>query len=138
MFLSITVNTWKYGSQIYDILETLADSDVKIINISEGIRFFEEEIEEGNHDNGGEDRTEGKEDNHTIDQHIWLNPVYAKQMVETISTGIQMVDKGNATSYQANTKEYVGKLEVLNQEFQGAESRYFIVQHAAFAYLARR
>lgn len=125
-----------------DVLENLVDSDVKIIDASEGIPFFEEKIEEGSHDNEGEDQTEGKEDNHAIDPHIWLDPVYAKQMVETISTGIQMVDKGNTTSYQANTKEYVGKLEDLDQEFQtafqDAESRYFIVQHAAFGYLARR
>lgn len=118
------------------VLETLSDSDVRIINASEGIAFYEEEA------HAIEDHHEDDGHNHAVDPHVWLDPVYAKQMVETISSTIQAVDPENNTVYQENTVAYVRHLETLDEEFQtafqSAENRIFVVQHAAFGYLARR
>lgn len=127
------------------VLDTLGDSDVKIINASEGIPYFEGEEQEDNHegsDHVEDDHYEGDGHNHAVDPHVWLDPTYAKQMVETISVAIQSVDAENAETYQANADEYASELEDLNQEFETAfknvENRVFVVQHAAFGYLARR
>lgn len=125
------------------VLETLSDSDVTVINASEGIAFYEDNDADHGHDR--DDEEEHHEDeghNHAVDPHVWLDPVYAKQMVETISTAIQSVDSENKTTYQENTAAYVEQLEALDVEFQtafqSADNRVFVVQHAAFGYLARR
>lgn len=125
------------------VLETLSDSDVTVINASEGIAFYEDNDTDHGHDH--DDEEEHHEDdghNHAVDPHVWLDPVYAKQMVETISTAIQSVDSENKTTYQENTAAYVEQLEALDVEFQtafqSADNRVFVVQHAAFGYLARR
>lgn len=125
------------------VLETLSDSDVTVINASEGIAFYEDNDADHGHDH--DDEEEHHEDeghNHAVDPHVWLDPVYAKQMVETISTAIQSVDSENKTTYQENTAAYVEQLEALDVEFQtafqSADNRVFVVQHAAFGYLARR
>lgn len=122
------------------VLDTLVDSDVTVIDASEGIPFYEGDNHDEQEDE--EEHYEGDGHNHAVDPHVWLDPVYAKQMVATISSGIQEVDAENAAVYQANTEEYVKELEKLNQEFQtafaAAENRDFVVQHAAFGYLARR
>ena len=120
------------------VLETLSDSDVEIINASEGIAFYEEE----EHSDEEEEHHEDDGHNHAVDPHVWLDPVYAKQMLETISNTIQAVDPEHNAIYQENTATYVKQLEALDEEFQtafqGAENRVFVVQHAAFGYLARR
>lgn len=125
------------------VLETLSDSDVTVINASEGIAFYEDNDTDHGHDH--DDEEEHHEDeghNHAVDPHVWLDPVYAKQMVETISATIQSVDSENKTTYQENTAAYVEQLEALDVEFQtafqAADNRVFVVQHAAFGYLARR
>ena len=126
------------------VLETLSDSDVEIIDASAGIAFYEEEgqADEGEEHHDDEEHHEDDGHNHAVDPHVWLDPVYAKQMVETISSTIQAVDPENNAVYQENTAVYVKELETLDEEFQAAfqnaENRIFVVQHAAFGYLARR
>lgn len=125
------------------VLETLSDSDVTVINASEGIAFYEDNDADHGHDHDEEEEHhEDEGHNHAVDPHVWLDPVYAKQMVETISTAIQSVDSENKTTYQENTAAYVEQLEALDVEFQtafqSADNRVFVVQHAAFGYLARR
>lgn len=125
------------------VLDTLSGSDVAVIDASEGISFYEEEGHDDEHDHDyEEDHHEGDGNNHAVDPHVWLDPVYAKQMVETISHAIQSVDAENAAVYQENTAAFITELDALDQEFQAAfenaENRVFVVQHAAFGYLARR
>lgn len=134
------------------VLDTLDGSDVKIVDASKGIPFYEgasqaddeHEHEEDHADEHSDEEahSEGDGHNHAVDPHIWLDPVYAKQMVETISEAIQSVDADNADAYQTNTGAYVTVLEKLDQDYQAAfkdaKSRIFVVQHAAFGYLARR
>lgn len=144
VYSSEYMETW-----IPAVLDTLADSDVKVVNASEGISFYGTEDSadhehEEEHDDHEEEQDHHEDDghDHVVDPHIWLDPVSAKKMVETISEEIQTVDEEHAESYQANTAEYLSELDLLNQEFESAfeqsENRVFVVQHAAFGYLARR
>lgn len=117
------------------VLENLLESDVRIIDASKGISFYEEDVdEEGNDNHDGH--------NHVVDPHIWLDPVYASQMVKTISEAMQTVDEEHSDTYEKNAQTYQKELEQLDKEFQeafdGTINRTFVVQHAAFGYLARR
>lgn len=118
------------------VLETLKESDVKIIEAAEDLTFYEAESDDE------EEHTEDDGHNHAVDPHVWLDPLYAKQMVETISSVIQTVDQENREVYQEQTATFVQELETLDEEYQAAfeaaHNRTFVTQHAAFGYLVRR
>lgn len=118
------------------VLETLEESDVKIIEAAEKVPFYEA-------DHGEEEQGENHSGHqHTVDPHVWLDPTYAELMVQTIMDGLKELDQERATEYEANTNAYRLELQQLDQEYQDAfaqaEHRTFVVQHAAFGYLARR
>ena len=83
-----------------------------------------------------------QKENRTIDPHIWLNPILAKQQVANILRGLIQVDPGNAAYFAANAQAYDAKLDVLNQEFvnltANPATRYFVTFHEAFAYFAKQ
>lgn len=113
------METW-----VPDMLTSLEDSDVQIVEAAEGIDLLKE----------------GKLN--TVDPHVWLDPVYAQSMVATISAAMQEADLEHANTYLENTEKYIQELVQLDQEYQqalgAAVNRTFVVQHAAFDYLARR
>ncbi|MDE1549325.1 metal ABC transporter solute-binding protein, Zn/Mn family [Jeotgalibaca caeni] len=122
------------------VLETLTDTDVLVVEAAEGLDFYEnEETEEEHHDH---DHEHGEGHSHVIDPHIWLDPVFAKEMVAAIAAGLESVDEENAEQYAENAAAYQEELDQLDQEFHTAfaeaSNRTFVVQHAAFGYLARR
>lgn len=125
------METW-----VSDVLAALEGSDVKIVEAGAGIALFEEEEETpATEDLGGEEK-------YVVDPHIWLDPVYAQDMVATISTAVQEADSEKAAAYKQNTEQYIQELIQLDQEYQEtfgqATNRTFVVQHSAFGYLARR
>jgi zinc transport system substrate-binding protein len=81
-------------------------------------------------------------ENRTIDPHIWLNPVLAKQQVANILRGLIRVDPADAAYFTANAQAYDAKLDVLNAEFVNLTAnpvtRYFVTFHEAFAYFAKQ
>lgn len=132
IYSSEYMETW-----VPDVLSTLEDSDVLVIEAAEDIPFYEN-VEEA-HDHEHE---EEHEHNHAVDPHVWLDPVFAQEMVSKIATELSSLDNKNAGSYEINANEYKQKLQQLNDDyetaFSSAEHRIFVVQHAAFGYLARR
>jgi zinc transport system substrate-binding protein len=82
-----------------------------------------------------------KEGQKVVDPHIWLSPVLAKQMIDSIKSGLSQVDPNNTLYYESNAKNLKEKLSALDEEFkQGlatCKSKDIITSHSAFAYLAR-
>lgn len=119
------------------VLDTLTDSDVKVIEAAENISFYENEED---HDHEHDDH--GLDHHHIVDPHVWLDPLFASEMTEAIAAGIIEVDVENEATYEANKVAFQNELAELDEEFrsafEGAENRTFVVQHAAFGYLARR
>jgi zinc transport system substrate-binding protein len=76
------------------------------------------------------------------DPHVWLDPVLARSMVETIRAGLAQVDPAHAAAYTDNARAFTARLHALDGAFRaGLRScaRHEIVtSHGAFAYLARR
>lgn len=129
IYNSNEMETW-----VETVLKNIDTSKVKVIEASQGIELLggEEEDHEGHDHNDGH--------SHVYDPHVWLDPVLAKQEVETISKGIISIDKENSDYYQKNTEDYTNKLLELHESYvstlKGAKNRKFVTQHTAFSYLA--
>ncbi|MCG0275828.1 MAG: zinc ABC transporter substrate-binding protein [Thermosediminibacteraceae bacterium] len=76
------------------------------------------------------------------DPHVWLDPVMAMAIAEKIAGALTAADGENATYYEENLKELKRHLKILDGKYREALSsvkkRDFVVNHAAFGYLARR
>jgi zinc transport system substrate-binding protein len=82
-----------------------------------------------------------QKENRTIDPHVWLDPVLAKQQVSNILKGLIRADPTNAAYFTANARAYEAKLDILHSEFlnltANPATRYFVTFHEAFAYFAK-
>ena len=136
VYSSDYMETW-----VPDVLATLTDSDVLVIEATADMDLFENE-DDHDHDHEEDDHDHDHDHSHAVDPHVWLDPVLAQDMVEHIAEEISAIDPEQATSYQENARAYIEELQQLDADYQaafeGAEHRIFVVQHAAFGYLARR
>lgn len=83
------------------------------------------------------EQTEHSEHNHSYDPHIWLNPQYAIQMVNSILEQLSEIDPENAEYYKNNANEYIKQIQQLDMEIEetvnSAETKK-IAFGGAFAY----
>lgn len=134
VYNSDEMETW-----VPSVLESIESSDVIVVEAAGNIALFELEeaaaAEEEHSDEEGEDA-------HSVDPHVWLDPVYAQEEVDAILAGVLEADEANKESYEANATAFNEKLADLDAAYQTAfetaENRTFVVQHAAFGYIARR
>ena len=137
IYNSPEMETW-----VPDVLASIDTSDMVVICASEAITLLEYEGEAHAHEHESEQEDAETGHTHTVDPHVWLDPVLAQTEVTTIAEGLAEADADNADNYRENAEVYNGKLNELDEAyraaFEGAENRTFVTQHAAFAYLAAR
>ncbi|OLD02290.1 hypothetical protein AUG19_07935 [archaeon 13_1_20CM_2_54_9] len=82
-----------------------------------------------------------QKDNRTVDPHIWLDPVIAKQQLTNILQGLIKADQADQAYFTANAQAYQSKLDYLNSELvngtQTVATREFVTFHTAFGYFAK-
>ena len=80
--------------------------------------------------------------NRTIDPHIWLDPLNAKQQVNNILQGLIKADPADSQYFTQNAQAYDAKLDNLNSLAINATTntatKYFVTFHEAFAYFANQ
>ena len=137
IYNSPEMETW-----VPDVLASIDTSDMVVICASDAITLLEYEGEAHAHDHESEEEGANAGHSHTVDPHVWLDPVLAQTEVSTIAEGLAEADPDNAEDYLENAGIYNGKLNELDKAyraaFEGTENRTFVTQHAAFAYLAAR
>lgn len=137
IYNSPEMETW-----VPDVLASIDTSDMVVICASEAITLLEYEGEAHAHEHESEEEGANAGHSHTVDPHVWLDPVLAQTEVSTIAEGLAEADPDNAEDYLENAGIYNGKLNELDEAyraaFEGTENRTFVTQHAAFAYLAAR
>lgn len=137
IYNSPEMETW-----VPDVLASIDTSDMVVICASDAITLLEYEGEAHAHDHESEEKGANAGHSHTVDPHVWLDPVLAQTEVSTIAEGLAEADPDNAEDYLENAGIYNGKLNELDEAyraaFEGTENRTFVTQHAAFAYLAAR
>lgn len=147
-----------------DVLNSLEDSDVVPVMADARSELIDNQeqsvIEDGDdhahegHDHSHEDgqhnhEHEGYEDergqgghHHIIDPHTWLDPVLAQKQVEVIMEAVIEKDPENETFYKENGEKFLDELKDLHKlyikELTGVENNQFLVEHAAFGYIAER
>ncbi|MFA4814817.1 MAG: pseudouridine synthase [Candidatus Gracilibacteria bacterium] len=78
------------------------------------------------------------------DPHVWLDPIRAEMIVQSLASTLATLDSENAEVYQNNANVIAGELDKLDENFSMAlgllscSAREFVTAHAAFAYLADR
>ncbi|MEH6990267.1 metal ABC transporter substrate-binding protein [Cytobacillus firmus] len=125
--------------------ETLKNENVKMVAAGENLEFVHSDV---NHDPAHEeedadDHEAGAEDGHDhdhgdIDPHVWLDPLYSKELAESIKDALveQMPDQKK--QFEQNYMELAQELDNLHNDFeqtvQSAKHKEFIVSHAAYGY----
>lgn len=78
-----------------------------------------------------------------VDPHFWLDPIRAKQAVQTIAAGLEAVDSEQAETYRDGASAYQQSLDQLHAEFTDAlasrtKDTVLVAGHNAFQYLGAR
>ncbi|PAE24581.1 metal ABC transporter substrate-binding protein [Bacillus sp. 7894-2] len=125
--------------------DTLKNENVKMVAAGENLEFVHSDA---NHDPAHEeedadDHEAGAEEGHDhdhgdIDPHVWLDPLYSKELAESIKNALveQMPDQKE--QFEQNYQELAQELDNLHNDFeqtvQSAKHQEFIVSHAAYGY----
>lgn len=76
------------------------------------------------------------------DPHFWLDPRRYASVARAIGVRLAADDPANAAAYQADTTDFVARLDALDQEFSTAlhscRIKDLVTSHSAFGYLAAR
>ncbi|UCD31529.1 MAG: zinc ABC transporter substrate-binding protein [Desulfobacterales bacterium] len=74
--------------------------------------------------------------------HIWLDPVAAKLMVNTITASLSEVDNGHVEYYQRRSRIYLDVLDRLDRHIgtivESFSNKKYVSFHASWVYFARR
>jgi len=114
---------------IFKITDALENKKLKIIDISEGLDLIHQEEDAYEH-------------NEVFDPHIWLDPVNSQKIVLSILEAIIILDSTNKEFFEANANKLAHDLQKLDEayrkELKDTKRKEFVVNHAAFGYLAHR
>lgn len=118
-----------------DILASLDNQDLTIVEASKGLEFIEGEAHEED-----EEEHEEEDDHDTgYDPHVWLNPLNAKAEMENIKNALVEADPENEAYYTENYEKYSVKFDQLDEKYReelaDMKGKDIIVAHEAFGYL---
>ncbi|MGQ3327814.1 MULTISPECIES: metal ABC transporter solute-binding protein, Zn/Mn family [Halorubrum] len=139
-----------------DLAATL-EADYDSVAVIDALADVEDDLLEWNHSHGGEDGEDGHDegthdeethdeethDDRQYDPHVWVDPVLAADMVETIATGLGEADPDNADAYADNAAAYAEELGEVDAAFESiaedaARDVAVIAGHNSFQYLEAR
>ena len=95
------------------VLESLENTDQKVICIADDIEKIEEKEVDGAAAAEEEEEEEG-----AFDEHIWTSPANAIKMVETLEKAMEEIDNENATKYNKNSKKYIAEIKDVDKQIQ--------------------
>lgn len=97
---------------------------------------------DGDHEEGHEHEEHHDHDDDHADMHLWLDPQNGIAMAKSIAAELSAIDPENASSYAANQKAFIEKLEKVQSEasktLAPVKDKPFIVFHDAYHYLENR
>ena len=120
-------------------LEGFVDK-TKTIMEDEGVKVFAlgEEIDLERDQKHYENRESNEHTHDFIDPHIWIDPIYAKQLAERITVHLSAMLPEHEDIFNQNFAELASQLDELHEQFisltNEAKHDTIIVSHAAFHY----
>lgn len=129
------------------IIPAVEKNGVQSLNMSKTFQNFlerlpENEEENGNENSDGQDAETQKSGLLPFDPHIWLDPVRYLEEIHAVAQKLGEVDPGSVQTYEENAQKYANEILALHSSFENGlkncKIRFFVTNHAAFAYLAKR
>jgi len=133
-----------------DLAATLED-DYDTVAVIDGLDGLEDDLlgwdhshEEGeNHEEDGHDEADGHAESGQYDPHVWVDPVLAADVVDTIAAGLGEADPDNADDYADNADDYATELDAVDDAFRSiaenaARDVAVMAGHNSFQYLEAR
>ncbi len=140
---SLFIYTGKYMEPWAEkVRASLPKSSAIIVDTSKGIDLMDSDGDH-HHDDADEHDQHDEEKSHTKDPHIWLDPIFAAQMVDTIVNAYVQKDPKNAMTYIRNAEIVQADIMELHtrceKELATLRHRTVIYAgHFAFGYFAQR
>ncbi|MBS4191797.1 zinc ABC transporter substrate-binding protein [Bacillus sp. FJAT-49705] len=121
--------------------KTLKNEHVKLISAGENVHLESTAAEDGDHEEGEHHEDDGH--NHgDIDPHVWIDPVYAKELAEAVKDALLEEMPEHKDEFIANYDVLIKELDQLNADFEQltkhAKHKEIIVSHSAFGYWEKR
>ena len=119
--------------------DAIAAAGCPQIDCSQGIELLEA-CHEHDHSHGEEETEEADGHHHEHDNHIWMDPLRAGQMIQNLADGLAEADPANAEVYRANAQNAQDLLTQAQKEIAASladlSCRELITFHDGFAYFA--
>jgi len=101
------------------------------------------ETEGEHHDDDEQEHNDEAESASQLDPHVWVDPVLAQEMVDTIAAGFAEIDPENSETFEANAADYTERLAALDAAYQqlvedADGSTVVLASHSSFAYVETR
>ncbi|MDL2289428.1 metal ABC transporter substrate-binding protein [Clostridia bacterium OttesenSCG-928-F22] len=105
---------------VKDALKTATNKNMVVINLLDtlGEAVKEEELKEGM-THGNIDKHE-EENDHELDEHVWLSLKNAQTFCSLIAQKLGEYDAANAAAYTKNAADYINALNALDGQYQQA------------------
>ena len=107
-----------------------------------GVRISAEEHQHGERDSHDEAELNIDEDLLRLDPHIWLDPIYAKKIIEITSLKLIELDPSAAQLYRANAEKFTTRLDDLDRNIRSklsnSRDKGFYVFHDGYGYFVER
>ncbi|MBY0146490.1 metal ABC transporter solute-binding protein, Zn/Mn family [Neobacillus niacini] len=117
---------------------SLKNENVLLIPVAEDLNL--ESAEEHEHEEEGHE--DEKHDHGDFNPHVWLDPIYSKEMAAVIKDSLVEKMPGNKQVFEQNYHQLADELDQLNVEFEdtikNAKHKDILVTHAAFSYWEHR
>lgn len=118
--------------------KTLKNENVTLVAAADDLHLSEEE----EHHEDEENVEEHEEHDHDVNPHVWLDPLYSKDMALVLRDALIKKMPENKALFEENYQQLATELDQLNQEFEETIStskhKNIIVTHAAFGYWEQR
>lgn len=101
---------------LLDLVGDRALNEVELEGV-EGHHHHDHDNEDHDHDEHGHEAEITDHDDH-YDEHVWLSLKNAIVCTETLADAVTKLDSCNSKKYAANAKDYTGKLEALDADYQ--------------------
>lgn len=122
------------------IIGNLGETEVKIVDLSQGITLLAATEEEGAHED--EEEGEAAHEEGAYDPHIWLDPNNAKIMVSTLLETLIEIEPENEAVFRENAEAYLAELTALDLAFKDLFAKsetqtIYYGGHFVFGYFAK-
>ncbi len=94
-----------------NILKSIDNKELKILDVSKGIKLLKSEDEE-------EEEEHLEEHSHEYDPHIWTSPKNAVRMINNILDSIIEIDPENEEYYRENANKYISLIDEIDNEIR--------------------